>query len=57
MVKEEEFRCGVDPEEIKLHFLTFLLIEMLPVLVARIGEAFSGCAKMGKDTLQMKQQM
>lgn len=35
--------------------LTFLLIEMLPVLVARIGEAFSGCAKMrGKDTLQMK---
>lgn len=39
-------------------FLTFLLIEMLPVLVARIGEAFSRCAKMrGKDTLQMKQQM
>ena len=37
--------------------LTFLLIEMLPVLVARIGEAFSGCAKVrGKDILQMKEQ-
>lgn len=38
--------------------LTFLLMEMLPVLVARIGEAFSGCAKTrGKDTLQMEERM
>lgn len=38
--------------------LTLLLIEMLPVLVARIGEAFSGRATMrGKETLQMEEQM
>ena len=45
-MKGEGFRGGMDLREKPAHSLTFLLIEMLPVLVARIGEAFSGCAMM-----------
>lgn len=56
-MKGEGFRGGMDLREKPARSLTFLLMEMLPVLVARIGEAFSGCAKVrGKDILQMKEQ-